>query len=141
MSTLSNIFGTVVIILLASYIRNCHFNLPLHRKNLTPGGGGIFNYTIKILYVGNMPVILFISFINNIFIISQNMSSRYKKVSLVKILGVWKSVGENTGAFNNQPAIEIIFIIIFHRTLCRDSTLSLLYGEINLHQFNYFLFP
>ena len=107
-------------ILLASYIRNCHFNLPLHRKNLTPGGGGIFNYTIKILYVGNMPIILFISFINNIFIISQNMSSRYKKVSLIKILGVWKSVGENTGTLNKSVnCFTYVLYTLLYYILCR----------------------
>jgi hypothetical protein len=47
-----------------------------------------------------MPIILFISFINNIFIISQNMSEKYKKVGLVKLLGVWKSAGENSGRFS-----------------------------------------
>lgn len=46
-----------------------------------------------------MPIILFMSFINNIFIISQNMSEKYKKVGLLKILGVWKSAGENSGAY------------------------------------------
>ena len=97
LSTISNFFGTGVIILIISYFRNCQFYVPIHKKNLTPGGGGIIQYPVKLLYTGNMPIMLFASFINNIFIISQNMSEKYKKVGLVKILGVWKNAGENAG--------------------------------------------
>ena len=99
LSTVSNFIGTAIIILIISYFRNCHYNVPIHKKTLTPGGGGIIQYPVKLLYTGNMPIILFISFINNIFIISQNMSEKYKKVGLVKLLGVWKSAGENSGTY------------------------------------------
>jgi protein transport protein SEC61 subunit alpha len=97
LSTISNFVGTGIIILIISYFRNCHFNVPIHKKTLTPGGGGIIQYPVKLLYTGNMPIILFISSVNNVFIISQNMSEKYKKVGLVKLLGVWKSAGENSG--------------------------------------------
>ena len=99
LSTISNFIGTVIIILIISYFRNCHYNVSIHKKTLTPGGGGIIQYPVKLLYTGNMPIILFISFINNIFIISQNMGEKYNKVGLVKILGVWKSAGENSGTY------------------------------------------
>ena len=32
-----------------------------------------------------------------IIIISQTMSVKYPKVALVKLFGIWKSQGENTG--------------------------------------------
>lgn len=115
LSTISNFIGTVIIILIISYFRNCHYNVSIHKKTLTPGGGGIIQYPVKLLYTGNMPIILFISFINNIFIISQNMGEKYNKVGLVKILGVWKSAGENSGTYfaRNSSYRYFVFSSIF----------------------------
>ena len=114
LSTISNFIGTGIIVLIIAYFRNCHFNVPIHKKTLTPGGGGIIQYPVKLLYTGNMPIILFISFINNIFIISQNMSEKYKKVGLVKILGVWKSAGENSGMFSLLKKCNFLFYSVFY---------------------------
>ena len=109
MSTLCGLFGTILIIILASYFRNIKFDIQLHKKILSPNNGGIMKYSINLFYTGNMPIILFIAFINNIIIISQNLSLRYPKVPLVKLLGVWKNVGENTG---KNLYIELLFCII-----------------------------
>jgi protein transport protein SEC61 subunit alpha len=102
MSTVSNLLGTGIIVLLIAYFRTCQYDLNLHKKTLQPGGGGVFKFPVKLFYTGNMPIILFISAVNNLFIISQNLSGKYKKVSLVKILGVWKKVAENSGKSENN---------------------------------------
>lgn len=108
MSTISNLLGTVIIILLVAYFRTCQYDINLHKKTLQPGGGGVFKFPIKLFYTGNMPIILFISAVNNLFIISQNLSGKYKKVSLLKILGVWKKASENSGKSANTSLTDTI---------------------------------
>ena len=128
MSTISNFFGTGVIILIISYFRNCQFYVPIHKKNLTPGGGGIIQYPVKLLYTGNMPIMLFASFINNVFIISQNMSEKYKKVGLLKILGVWKNAGENAG---KKQLLQLIYTNFIESFMDRFIYFISLFLEIN----------
>ena len=97
LSTFLGLLGTVIIILLVSYFRNIKYELLLYKKTLLPNNNNIYKHSIKLFYTGNMPIILFLSFVNNIFIISQFMSVKYPKVPLVKLLGVWKVEGENSG--------------------------------------------
>ena len=93
----SGLSGTIIIVLITSYFRNIKYDLVLYKKTLLPNNNNIHKYSIKLFYTGNMPIILFISFVNNIIIISQTMSVKYPKVALVKLFGTWKSQGENTG--------------------------------------------
>jgi hypothetical protein len=46
-----------------------------------------------------MPIVLLTSFVSNINIVSQSLYVKYKHIPLVRLLGVWKPIGENSGIY------------------------------------------
>lgn len=95
---LSNLIATVVVFLIVIYFQGFRVDIPVVS---TKARGPTQNYSIKLFYTSNMPIILQSALVSNLFIISQLLWSKFGGFYIIDLLGSWKE-------YNYQGSIRYI---------------------------------
>ncbi|EDR27138.1 protein transport protein Sec61 subunit alpha isoform B, putative [Entamoeba dispar SAW760] len=86
---LSNLIATIVVFLTVMYFQGFKVDIPLSSKQ---GRVESQNYSIRLFYTSNMPIILHSALTSNIFIISQLLFKRFPTNFLINLFGSWSVV-------------------------------------------------
>lgn len=85
---LFNVISSIVILALTVFLQNVYYSIPLqHQHTRQP-----FNYPIKLLYSGTMPVMLLSTVTSYFFMMSQLLYRRIGSNFLVRLIGDWAEV-------------------------------------------------
>jgi protein transport protein SEC61 subunit alpha len=86
---ISNLMGTVIIILVVIYLQGFKMHLTLAHRKIR---GYYQDYPIKLFYTSTFPIILQAAFISNIYFFSQILHRKFKGNFFIDLLGKWKDV-------------------------------------------------
>lgn len=84
----TNLLATVAIFMVAIYFSGFKVDLPVRSKRTR---GQQSNYSIKLFYTSNMPIILQSALVSNLYFISQLLYKRFSTNVLVALLGRWEA--------------------------------------------------
>ncbi|GMH33166.1 hypothetical protein BSKO_01000 [Bryopsis sp. KO-2023] len=82
-----NLLSTILIFMVAIYFSGFKVDLPVRSKRTR---GQQSNYSIKLFYTSNMPIILQSALVSNLYFISQLLFKRFRTNFLVGLLGTWQ---------------------------------------------------
>lgn len=82
-----NLLSTILIFMVAIYFSGFKVDLPVRSKRTR---GQQSNYSIKLFYTSNMPIILQSALVSNLYFISQLLFKRFRNNFLVGLLGTWQ---------------------------------------------------
>jgi protein transport protein SEC61 subunit alpha len=85
----SNLIGTVVVILVVIYLQGFKLHISLAHRKVR---GYYSSLPIKLFYTSTFPIILQAAFISNIYFFSQILHRKFKGNWFIDILGKWKDV-------------------------------------------------
>jgi protein transport protein SEC61 subunit alpha len=123
---LTNLFATVLVFFIVIYFQGFRVDLSLKSQQQRGYQG---NYSIKLFYTSNIPIILQTALVSNLYFFSQLLYRRFRSNMLVGLLGQWSD------DFNGQ-SIPVGGLAYY---LSPPSTLSALY-EDPLHTIIYVMF-
>lgn len=84
---ITNLLATIAIFMVAIYFSGFKVDLPVRSKRTR---GQQSNYSIKLFYTSNMPIILQSALVSNLYFISQLLFRRFRNNFLVALLGRWQ---------------------------------------------------
>merc|ERR1712176_1567247 len=90
---LTNLFATLLVFFIVIYFQGFRVDLPVKYQKLRGQQG---NYSIKLFYTSNIPIILQTALVSNLYFFSQLLYKRFKSNMIVNMLGQWQEV-EMTG--------------------------------------------
>merc|ERR1719295_84870 len=91
---LTNLFATVVMFVVVTYIQGFRIELPVKSQKLR-GTHGQTKYPVKLLYTSNIPIILYSALVSNVCFLSQVLTNRFGSNLITNLFGKWES---NIGA-------------------------------------------
>merc|ERR1712182_160873 len=86
---LTNLIATIVVFLVVIYFQGFRVDLPVKYQKIRGQQG---NYSIKLFYTSNIPIILQTALVSNLYFFSQLLYRRFKSNMLVNLLGQWQEV-------------------------------------------------
>merc|ERR1712176_1058270 len=102
---LTNLFATLLVFFIVIYFQGFRVDLPVKYQKLRGQQG---NYSIKLFYTSNIPIILQTALVSNLYFFSQLLYKRFKSNMLVNLLGQWQE-GDMTG--QSIPVGGIVYYI------------------------------
>merc|ERR1712093_890941 len=85
----TNLLATVLVFVVVIYFQGFRVDLPV-KSQRTRGQQG--NYSIKLFYTSNIPIILQTALVSNLYFFSQLLYRRFKSNMLVNLLGQWQEL-------------------------------------------------
>merc|ERR1711934_1047177 len=84
---LTNLFATMLVFFIVIYFQGFRVDLPVKYQKIRGQQG---NYSIKLFYTSNIPIILQTALVSNLYFFSQLLYRRFKSNMLVNLLGQWQ---------------------------------------------------
>merc|ERR1712232_321089 len=84
---LTNLFATILVFFIVIYFQGFRVDLPVKYQKIRGQQG---NYSIKLFYTSNIPIILQTALVSNLYFFSQLLYRRFKSNMLVNLLGQWQ---------------------------------------------------
>merc|ERR1712139_643414 len=84
---LTNLSATVLVFLIVIYFQGFRVDLAVKYQKIRGQQG---NYSIKLFYTSNIPIILQTALVSNLYFFSQLLYRRFKSNMLVNLLGQWQ---------------------------------------------------
>merc|ERR1712166_1478673 len=84
---LTNLFATMLVFFVVIYFQGFRVDLPVTNQRVRGQQG---NYSIKLFYTSNIPIILQTALVSNLYFFSQLLYRRFKSNMLVNLLGQWQ---------------------------------------------------
>merc|ERR1712054_509960 len=81
---LTNLFATMLVFFIVIYFQGFRVDLPVKYQKIRGQQG---NYSIKLFYTSNIPIILQTALVSNLYFFSQLLYRRFKSNMLVNLLG------------------------------------------------------
>ena len=82
-------------------------------------------YPIKLLYTGNIPIVLLTTLFSNVYFYSYAFQQNFKDSFLVSLLGVWRGEVEPVGGLALLVSPPKSFLNIFHLAIYAAVTVFL----------------
>uniref|UniRef100_A0A7S0G5Z8 Translocon Sec61/SecY plug domain-containing protein n=1 Tax=Rhodosorus marinus TaxID=101924 RepID=A0A7S0G5Z8_9RHOD len=89
----SNLMSTLVVFAIVIYFQGFRIDLLVKNQNVRGYQG---SYPIKLFYTSNTPIILQSALVSNLYFLSQLLYSRYPENFIVNLLGVWRTISEES---------------------------------------------
>jgi protein transport protein SEC61 subunit alpha len=86
---LTNLFATMLVFFIVIYFQGFRVDLPVKYQKIRGQQG---NYSIKLFYTSNIPIILQTALVSNLYFFSQLLYRRFKSNMLVNLLGQWQDL-------------------------------------------------
>merc|ERR1719379_136486 len=86
---LTNLFATMLVFFIVIYFQGFRVDLPVKYQKIRGQQG---NYSIKLFYTSNIPIILQTALVSNLYFFSQMLYRRFKSNMLVNLLGQWQEM-------------------------------------------------
>jgi len=86
---LTNLFATMLVFFVFIYFQGFRVDLPVKYQKIRGQQG---NYSIKLFYTSNIPIILQTALVSNLYFFSQLLYRRFKSNMLVNLLGQWQEL-------------------------------------------------
>jgi len=86
---LTNLFATMLVFFVVIYFQGFRVDLPVKYQKIRGQQG---NYSIKLFYTSNIPIILQTALVSNLYFFSQLLYRRFKSNMLVNLLGQWQEL-------------------------------------------------
>jgi len=86
---LTNLFATGLVFCIVIYFQGFRVDLPVKYQKVRGQQG---NYSIKLFYTSNIPIILQTALVSNLYFFSQLLYRRFKSNMLVNLLGQWQEM-------------------------------------------------
>merc|ERR1712178_445929 len=102
---LTNLFATMLVFFIVIYFQGFRVDLAVKYQKIRGQQG---NYSIKLFYPSNIPIILQTALVSNLYFFSQLLYRRFKSNMLVNLLGQWQEV-DMTG--QSIPVGGIVYYI------------------------------
>jgi protein transport protein SEC61 subunit alpha len=83
---LTNLFATLLVFFIVIYFQGFRVDLPVNNQKQRGHQG---NYSIKLFYTSNIPIILQTALVSNLYFFSQLLYRRFRSNMLVGLLGQW----------------------------------------------------
>nr|BAN40696.1 protein transport protein Sec61 subunit alpha isoform, putative [Entamoeba invadens] len=93
-NNLCNLMATAVVFMVVMYYQGYKVDIPLSSKQ---GRVESQNYSIRLFYTSNMPIILHSALTSNVFIISQLLFRSFPNNFFVNMFGSWSAIGSTHG--------------------------------------------
>merc|ERR1712046_436479 len=84
---LTNLFATMLVFFIVIYFQGFRVDLPVKYQKIRGQQG---NYSVKLFYTSNIPIILQKALVSNLYFFSQLLYRRFKSNMLVNLLGQWQ---------------------------------------------------
>merc|ERR1711976_144529 len=84
---LTNLFATMLVFFIVIYFQGFKVDLPVKYQKIRGQQG---NYSVKLFYTSNIPIILQTALVSNLYFFSQLLYRRFKSNMLVNLLDVWE---------------------------------------------------
>merc|ERR1712166_1101983 len=84
---LTNLLATILVFFIVIYFQGFRVDLPVTYQKVRGQQG---NYSIKLFYTSNIPIILQTALVSNMYFFSQLLYRRFKSNMLVNLLGQWQ---------------------------------------------------
>merc|ERR1719498_759104 len=84
---LTNLFATMLVFFIVIYFQGFRVDLPVKYQKIRGQQG---NYSVKLFYTSNIPIILQTALVSNMYFFSQLLYRRFKSNMLVNLLGQWQ---------------------------------------------------
>merc|ERR1711976_655218 len=86
---LTNLFATMLVFFIVIYFQGFRVDLPVKYQKIRGQQG---NYSVKLFYTSNIPIILQTALVSNLYFFSQLLYRRFKSNMLVNLLGQWQDM-------------------------------------------------
>merc|ERR1719181_148506 len=86
---LTNLFATMLVFFIVIYFQGFRVDLPVKYQKIRGQQG---NYSVKLFYTSNIPIILQTALVSNLYFFSQLLYRRFKSNMLVNLLGQWQDL-------------------------------------------------
>jgi protein transport protein SEC61 subunit alpha len=86
---LNNLLATVLVFLIVIYFQGFRVDLHVKKQGIK---GHSTNFSIKLFYTSNIPIMLYTALISNFYFFSQLLYRRFKNFLPIRILGQWQDV-------------------------------------------------
>merc|ERR1711970_296123 len=86
---LTNLFATMLVFFIVIYFQGFRVDLPVKYQKIRGQQG---NYSVKLFYTSNIPIILQAALVSNMYFFSQLLYRRFKSNMLVNLLGQWQEL-------------------------------------------------
>merc|ERR1711988_852458 len=86
---LTNLFATMLVFFIVIYFQGFRVDLPVKYQKIRGQQG---NYSVKLFYTSNIPIILQTALVSNLYFFSQLLYRRFKSNMLVNLLGQWQEM-------------------------------------------------
>merc|ERR1712157_55731 len=86
---LTNLLATMLVFFIVIYFQGFRVDLAVKYQKIRGQQG---NYSIKLFYTSNIPIILQTALVSNLYFFSQLLYRRFKSNMLVNLLGQWQEV-------------------------------------------------
>merc|ERR1719327_205848 len=86
---LTNLFATMLVFFIVIYFQGFRVDLAVKYQKIRGQQG---NYSIKLFYTSNIPIILQTALVSNLYFFSQLLYRRFKSNMLVNLLGQWQEL-------------------------------------------------
>merc|ERR1719267_457996 len=86
---LTNLFATMLVFFIVIYFQGFRVDLAVKYLKIRGQQG---NYSIKLFYTSNIPIILQTALVSNLYFFSQLLYRRFKSNMLVNLLGQWQEL-------------------------------------------------
>merc|ERR1711907_812778 len=86
---LTNLFATMLVFFIVIYFQGFRVDLAVKYQKIRGQQG---NYSIKLFYTSNIPIILQTALVSNLYFFSQLLYRRFKSNMLVNLLGQWQEM-------------------------------------------------
>merc|ERR1712036_170057 len=86
---LTNLFATVLVFFIVIYFQGFKVDLAVKYQKIRGQQG---NYSIKLFYTSNIPIILQTALVSNLYFFSQLLYRRFKSNFIVNLIGQWQDM-------------------------------------------------
>lgn len=97
----TNLIATVAVFLIVIYFQGFRVDLPI--KYQKARANGVQNYSIKLFYTSNIPIILQSTLVSNLYFVSQLLYSRFPTNLMIGLLGRWRETQYAGGQTHMTP--------------------------------------